>query len=347
MRIASTTSTRVSFGVFICAAILGCRHPTVRSPSQPALSSQRASTSELYMVQEVPVRSGRIVSIPIATTDEAVKPDTVITDADGVLRSIALDGLGNYYAIETAPDRTVSVVEYPANAQGEQEPARRISGRISGLVETAQLAVNKAGTIAVGQGATNPRIAVFDRMARGDAAPLRVISGPDTGLGTTIQNLAIGDDGSIVVAEMSKARFSLATFAAGANGNVSPLNTILFPANTVILGVTIGQDNNVLVAIDQSSMKSDRTMTFSPTIEEIPLGQSGIARAISPVGISLRFAGIQTDSSGNIYAVCGDPSAVEIVKFSAGATGFAAPELILHLAGMTGMNTDASLAIHQ
>jgi DNA-binding beta-propeller fold protein YncE len=97
---------------------------------------------------------------------------------------------------------------------------------------------------------TQPRIAVFARLANGDAAPTRLITGQNTLLGRTIHGLAYDPARDEIVAPNALADAVL-VFRAGAVGSEHPLRVIQGPHTHLVTPHAVSldlQNREILVA---------------------------------------------------------------------------------------------------
>jgi hypothetical protein len=97
---------------------------------------------------------------------------------------------------------------------------------------------------------TQPRIAVFARLANGDAAPTRLITGQNTLLGRTIHGLAYDPARDEILAPNALADAVL-VFRAGASGAEHPLRVIQGPHTHLVTPHAVGLDlpnREILVA---------------------------------------------------------------------------------------------------
>lgn len=93
---------------------------------------------------------------------------------------VALDKHGHIYAVSGLGGRTHAgwnVVEFAANANGNQSPMREIKGPATLLHFPVSIAVDAKGKIYVSNARRDGRVVVFAAGARGDAAPIAEING--------------------------------------------------------------------------------------------------------------------------------------------------------------------------
>jgi Beta-propeller repeat len=136
---------------------------------------------------------------------------------------IALDSSGNIYVTNADAN---SVTVYAAGADGNVAPIRTISGSNTGMSAPTGIAVSATGKIAVAS--FDGGVAEYAANANGNAKPIKDIIGESTGLVYAL-GVALGVSGKIYVVNRGggpSSIGSLTVFAAKANGNVPPLQTI-------------------------------------------------------------------------------------------------------------------------
>jgi hypothetical protein len=142
--------------------------------------------------------------------------------------SMALDASGNVYVTNLPsvrkPDR---VTVYAAGANGNVAPIRTIAGSNTGLGSPSGIALDASGNIYV---TTNSySVNIYGAGANGDVKPIRTISGAYTGLDTP-KGITVGASGKVYVTNTYGGGLgcfgSVTVYAAGANGNVRPVQNI-------------------------------------------------------------------------------------------------------------------------
>jgi len=103
-------------------------------------------------------------------------------------------------------------------------------------------------------GSIPPSITVYHLHASGNVAPIRTISGSNTGLSAASYGIALDSSGNIYVAShgcgSNDECWPMNVYAAGAQGNAAPIRTI-FGSMTGLLGstgVALDASNNLYVA---------------------------------------------------------------------------------------------------
>lgn len=183
-------------------------------------------------------------------------------------RSIAVDSAGYEY-VAGGEQPTVIVVEPPAAAGGPGDlyyvpPVRTIQLDEQWNPWPSDLAAGADNElVAVTSRPEGNAIEIFSGGAHGGSAPVRVISGPRTGLGScgSACDLAVAFSpltGSIYAAVTDGARTRISVFAGGASGDARPVATIGGPgtglAGTAITGIAVSQcDGTIYVMAHTAS----------------------------------------------------------------------------------------------
>jgi hypothetical protein len=164
---------------------------------------------------------------------------------------------------------------------------------------------------------TQPRIAVFARLANGDAAPTRLITGQNTLLGRTIHGLAYDPIRDEIVAPNALADAVL-VFRAGASGAEHPLRVIQGPHTHLVTPHAVSldlQNREILVA----SLTGRRINVFRRDAE----GDATPVRVIEGLRTELgHVVGLAVDPERNLLAVA---NTHEILIFNRNDNGDVAP----------------------
>jgi secreted PhoX family phosphatase len=176
------------------------------------------------------------VTVYAAGSSGNVAPAQTITGSQTALDSpdgIAVDAGGNIYVVnpgaELGPPSSVTV--FGAGANGNVAPIRTISGPKTGLGAgySDGIALDASGTIYVATSGATARVTIYAATANGNVAPIRQISGSNTGLQSPYY-IAVDASSKIYVKnEIASQTGSVTVYAAGANGNVAPIQTIAGP----------------------------------------------------------------------------------------------------------------------
>ncbi|MGH7814804.1 MAG: hypothetical protein ACREQI_12470 [Candidatus Binataceae bacterium] len=268
----------------------------------------------------------------------------------------------NPYGIAVAPNGTIyaatcvgfgsdsSLLYFPAGSRGEPKPAGVINLE-SEVICPGSVALDSSGNIYyILQGGIPGIVLVYGSGATGNATPISLISGDNTGL-TWPADVAVDSARKIYVSNFQggQAGFgSITIFAAGSNGNVAPAATITGPDTG--LGYPVG------VAVDSAGdiyvVNSQGTQTFgSSSVTVYSPGSNGDAAPISTIvgpDTNLYFSGgVALDSSGNIYvtnSASSDSQNGSITVYSPGSNGDVAP--IRTIAGnKTGLDTEPNAIV--
>ena len=217
--------------------------------------------------------------------------------------------------------QTSSILELPANAQGNVAPSATLNGPASTIFYA--VAVDQSGNLYVG-GETevvNPN-AVFEIFeyaagATGAATPLRTISSP-----VGIVSLAVDSAGQIYALTQD----GISVYAANASGNATPIRQI--PANATT--TTLEYPTQIAVDSGQNIYAANATdiLVFSPTAN----GNVAPARTITWPNAG-GANGVAVDAKGDIFTVIetctGSPNACitssQIFQFAPGANGTVTP----------------------
>ena len=145
---------------------------------------------------------------------------------------------------------------------------------------------------------TQPRIAVFARLANGDAAPTRLITGQNTLLGRTIHGLAYDPARDEIVVPNALADAVL-VFRAGASGAEHPLRVIQGPHTHLVTPHAVSldlQNREILVA----SLTGRRINIFRWDAD----GDATPVRVIEGSNTGLgHVVGLAVDAENNLLAV--------------------------------------------
>jgi sugar lactone lactonase YvrE len=215
-----------------------------------------------------------------------------------------------------------TVTIYPASVTGNVLPTATIAGPNTQLGPAASVAFDAAGNLYVrnrrgcNEFGANESVAVFAPGATGNVAPIRSISGPNTGLMASVNNLdgmAFDSAGNLYVANPGA---NVLIFAPGANGNVAPKSVL---NNVAPAGIAIDSSDRLYV--------TGFVGVIGGGIEVFAAGASGNATPINTIagnltGLSLPV-GVALDGHGNIYV--SDLGAGKIFVFAPTASGNVPP----------------------
>ena len=159
-----------------------------------------------------------------------------------------------YVSVYNQSDSAVSINAYPVSADGNVAPIWTISGPKTKL-GAGRLTVDAARNVYAVDSSANGSILVYAAGTHGNVAPVRTISGSNTGLDYPI-DVAVDAHGLIYVANADNdySRYSVTVYAAGANGNVVPIQTISGSKTTfrLLTGIALDGQGNIYVGGDSN-----------------------------------------------------------------------------------------------
>jgi hypothetical protein len=167
------------------------------------------------------------VYAPNATGNEA-PTRTIVGPAYHQPKGIAINPInGDIYVARANND---AIFIYAGSANGSVSPIGEIQGSQTGLDYPFGVALGTSGNIYVtntDDGTGNGSVTVYAAGSTGNVAPIQTISGSRTELAGP-QQLALDSSSNIYVvnAAYDSDKGSLTVYAAGANGNVAPIETI-------------------------------------------------------------------------------------------------------------------------
>ena len=233
-------------------------------------------------------------------------PAGVAVDSDGNL--YVANAQGNPFSAKKNIEKG-SVTVYRAGSNGNVAPIATISGSRTGLSYPLAIALDSSGKIFVTNTYTgntrgsppNSSITVYAAGSNGNAPPIAVIAGENTGLDYP-QGIALDSSGNLYVEGfVSGVGSSVNVYPAGSSGNVSPAASIV-GADTELdlpIGVALDSGGNIYV----SNGFGGPTQRGSVTVYRA--GSSGDAIPINVITSNytgINFArSIAVDSSANIY----------------------------------------------
>jgi sugar lactone lactonase YvrE len=249
------------------------------------------------------------------------------------LPGVAVDARHNIYA---AADSTVTV--YAPGSNGNVRPLRTISGSKTGL-DAHGIAVDARGKIYV---VNSTSITEYAAGSNGNVKPSHVISGPRTGLDSP-NGIAVDARNNIYVMNSpssSGGTPAVTVYAAGAHGNVAPIQTIAGPSTKLIypLGIAVDSTDAIYVTSCAAPSRCGIGTSEGALLVFAPGANGNVApiRAIEGQNTGLAQAGfIALDASANIYVTqyysnyngscIMAPGAIIVFVFAAGANGNTGP----------------------
>lgn len=166
--------------------------------------------------------------------------------------------------------RPDSVTVYAPTATGNEKPMRQIRGLKTGLTRPSGILLDSSSDLYVANAsnAYGPgTIDVYAPGASGDALPIRSISGDNTQLGSSITGLAFDMSGNLYVANDDSGNQSVTIYAAGASGNVAPIQTIS--------GEKTGLNEVTSVAVDRNGDVFVGCSLYDGIVDEFAAGIYG------------------------------------------------------------------------
>jgi len=209
------------------------------------------------------------------------------------------------------PDVTI----YPLGSNGDATPSAIIEGEGTGLNAARGIAVDSNGNIYVANDGSSDggtdSITVYPPGSNGDAAPIAVIEGDNTGL-INPTGVAVDSSGNIYVANCGELcgggniNPSVTVYPPGSNGNAIPSATIS--------GSNTGLDYSLGIAVD--STRNIYVANFGNGVTVYPAGSDGNVRPSLTVGGGRAVA--VDDSSGDIYVADYNEGMGNVYVYSSG-----------------------------
>jgi sugar lactone lactonase YvrE len=298
------------------------------SPSASASPSASPAAPNLY-IAEIATPA---LTVTASTANGNVAPSRTIAGSNTAISQdygVAVDASGNSYVSDL---RNPVITVYGPTANGNVAPIRTITGSNTGLSAPLGLAIDASGELLVAN-FSSQTVEVFAGGANGNATPVRTIAGSNTGL-TQPYGITLDASGKLYVVN-NGSQFggtdSVTVYAAGASGNVAPLQTIS-GSNT---GMTGGA---VFDAVD-SSGHIYVASTHANAVTVYAAGATGNVAPIAKItGASSTLStptGIAVDAAGTIYV--DNDGTNSITVFAPGANGNVAPIRTI-AGGSTGIN---------
>ncbi len=302
----------------------------------PGIFVANAPSSGPYSITEYAISANGNVS-PIATIQG-------ITSGLDIPSGVAIDGNGNIWVTNYAVGGTPSVTEYAPGSNGNTAPIATITGPTTGLLEPVGLAIDSLGNIWVANASGS--IAEYAASSKGNVPPIATISGSNTGL-TVPGGVVVDPSGNIWVTNEPEAGSlaSIIEFAAGSNGNVSPVLTIS-GGNTGLNypgGIAIEANGNIW-AVNQSQGPPNCPGTTG-AITEYAAGSSGNVTPIATIsgsntGLSNPY-GLAIYPNGDLWVVNACNSSV--TEYAPNSNGNVAPIAVIS-GSNTGLNAPGGTA---
>ena len=147
--------------------------------------------------------------------------------------ALAIGPAGNLYVAGSFGAKCHPAIEiFARGAYGNVAPIAIIKGPKAALHSPQGIAFDQKGQLYVAQGrggaSGSGEIKVFAAGARGDAAPIATIAGPNTLFGNSgdaPEHVAVDAESEIFAGQVVPSGNQILKFAAGASGNVAPITT--------------------------------------------------------------------------------------------------------------------------
>ncbi len=230
---------------------------------------------------------------------------------------------------------------YAAGANGNAKPIQTITGSNTGIDYPEKLTVDGSGNIYLANTAgvyrrssvtARPTVTVYAAGANGNARPIQTITGSNTGLVVPI-GIAVDADNNIYVSNVPildpyipSPIDAVIVYAAGANGNATPIQRIS-GSNTGLndpQGVALDGSKNIYVSNTYAASND-----FAGSITVYAAGANGnVAPIRTIVGERTKLReplDIALDTSGNMYVVNNGRNGAFITVYAAGANGNVKP----------------------
>lgn len=246
-----------------------------------------------------------------------------LTQIDYLARGIAVDQARNVYVANWS-DETGWVTVYAAGSWGDVAPIQTINGPSTGLDPTA-IAVDANRNIYVANYRYN-NLEVFGAGSNGNVAPTRTIGGANTELDYP-EGVAVDASGRVYATTGFWGGIqAILVFAAGANGNVAPIQTIAGSNTGLNLPADVAVDSNDNIYVSNTCGYGCGAVTVyaadaSGNVAPIQTISGSATELDGPIGIAV-------DSVKNIYVSntqdwYGQPGTITV--YSAGSSGNVAP----------------------
>ena len=232
-----------------------------------------------------------------------------------------------------------TVTVYAASATGNAAPIRTIAGSKTKLSAPEGIAVDASRKIYV----TNdtPSVTVYAAGASGNAAPAQDITGSKTLLDNP-HGIALDSADNVYVdniADPVSVPASISVYAAGASGNVAPIQDIS-GSNTQLNGVT-GVATNSGGTIFAGNSDPGKITIYAAGAT----GNVKPVRSISGSKTQLNgLAGVALDATGKVYVVQTEASVSSVLVFGSKASGNVKP-LTAISGSKTGLTFPSGIAV--
>jgi len=237
-----------------------------------------------------------------------------------------------------------TVTAYALAANGDAAPLQTIGGSNTGLDDPQGIAVNGTHKMFVPNHLSNS-VTVFAKGANGNVAPINTISGPNTGLNRP-DGIALDKSRNIYVANSfsaSNGPGSVTVYAPGANGDVTPIRTLIGATTGLNIPSDLTLDRNGKIYVSNCGCG-----TSSPP-SSLTIYAAGADGNVAPIrkisgshtGLDIPY-GVAMDAGLNVYVA--NAGSFTVTVYAKGAHGNVAP--IRTIGGSnTGINLPEEVAI--
>ena len=255
----------------------------------------------VYVAQSQGMNS--ILTYAPGATGNAAPVDVISGSKTGLSypQGVALDAAGRLYVtnIIPYPANVPSITVYAPGASGNASPVATIQGSNTGLGTPQDIAVDAQGRVYVANGGGGS-VTVYAPGANGNVSPIASISGSNTGLTEPI-GIAVDGTGKIYVSNFLACGYDIASqgiqvFAAGANGNATPIASIK-GSNTGLdgaYGLAVDAAGRLYVA-NATACSAMMSIPSPPSLGGITVYAPGATGNVPPIA---RIAGSSTGLFG-------------------------------------------------
>jgi DNA-binding beta-propeller fold protein YncE len=323
--------TRTANGIAIPLRIIAGSSTGISSSTGIAVDT---INNEIFVTNSFPPHSlPPSITVYSRTANGNVAPLRTITIGGNSAGGLALDITNNELLV---PIRGRSVVDvYERTASGDSTPLRTISGKSEGIDSLNSIAADTMHNeilITNVSGCCNSSITVYAKTANGDVPPLRIISGPSTGLYYP-ESIAVDTVNSEIFVGNGE---SISVYTRTANGDVPALRTVsgIFTLLTNPQGIAVDTVNNeILVTDGYGDNASVNVYARSINGDKSPVRRIfGDSTGLnSPWGIALDnihneiFVVNSGNNSITVYARTADGNAIPLRTISGPSTGLSEP----------------------
>jgi hypothetical protein len=230
------------------------------------------------------------------------------------------------FVVDRGSPKAPSINIFSSAATGDVAPSEVVITRRAHLNISLGIAVDDADNLYLTSGEGPPEtqsLAVYAAGSTGDAKPVRVINGSNTGLSNP-DAVAVDTDGTTYVANVSggSGQGSVTAFTAGADGNVAPVRTILGAKgqNGIFYPASVALDKGSNLYVLAAAKHGEEVDVFDPTAV-------GYAQPLRRVVTGMSSIGIALDTAGNLYVVGADENGgqLQVRVYAPDARGDAKP----------------------